>query len=80
MGTTHNFSSKRLNINSKEIKKIRSFVKRNKCKIISSCSDTGQKLVNKVNNKSNISRLTFLTGKCIIKINKQINNLEINNE
>lgn len=50
----HNFSSKRLNINSKEIKKIRSFVKRNKCKIISSCSDTGQKLVNKVNNKSNI--------------------------
>ena len=49
----HNFSSKRLNINSKEIKKIKSFIKRNKCKIISSCSDLGQKLVNKVNNKKN---------------------------
>ena len=49
----HNFSNKRLNINSKEIKKIKSFIKRNKCKIISSCSDLGQKLVNKVNNKKN---------------------------
>lgn len=49
----HDFSDKRLKINSKETKKIKSFVKRNNCKIISSCSDLGQKFVDKINENKN---------------------------
>ena len=51
--TGHSIANKRLNINTKEIKKIKNFIKDNECKIISCCSDLGQKLVNKVNNKKN---------------------------
>jgi len=49
----HSFSNKRLEINSKDLKKIESFIKDNKCKIISCCSDLGQKFVDNLNNKKN---------------------------
>ena len=49
----HKSSHKRLDISSKDVKKIRKFTIDQKCKMISCCSDIGQKLVNEVNNKEN---------------------------
>jgi len=51
LGHTH--SNKRLNISSKKISEIRKFIKRNKCKILSCCSDLGLKLINKIYYKKN---------------------------
>lgn len=50
----HKFTNKRLLIKTSNIKKIINFTKKNKALIFSSCSDFGQKICNKVTNKSNI--------------------------
>jgi predicted ATP-grasp superfamily ATP-dependent carboligase len=49
----HTYSNKRLNIDSKKISEIRKFIKRNKCNILSCCSDLGLKLINKIYYKKN---------------------------
>jgi len=49
----HKFSDKKLNIQTKKITKIRKFIKKNKCLIISCCSDIGFKLINKIYYKKN---------------------------
>jgi predicted ATP-grasp superfamily ATP-dependent carboligase len=49
----HKFSDKRLNIQTNRIKQIRTFIKKNKCLIISCCSDIGLKFINKIYYKKN---------------------------
>ena len=49
----HKYSNKRLDISSKNIPKIRKFVKKNKCNVLSCCSDLGLKLIYKINHKKN---------------------------
>ena len=49
----HKISDKILKIKTSNLKEIKKFIKHENCKIISSCSDIGQKLVNKINGKRN---------------------------
>ena len=50
----HKISDKILKIKTSNLKEIKKFIKHENCKIISSCSDIGQKLVNKINGKEMI--------------------------
>lgn len=49
----HKISDKILKIKTSNVKEIKKFIRRENCKIISSCSDIGQKLINKINEKKN---------------------------
>ncbi len=49
----HKVSDKILKIQTSNLREIKKFIKRENCKIISSCSDIGQKFINRINGKKN---------------------------
>ena len=50
----HKYSNKRLKIKTSDTKKLKNFLKKNQAKILSACSDFGEKICNLCLNKSNV--------------------------